>query len=95
VTEMMADLVRALDASVLLVVGMRLGCINHALLSARAIASDGLPLAGWIANLIDTDMKVLEDNIATISRSLGPPLARYSQLRGFTDAEELLKPDWA
>lgn len=45
-----ADLVRALELQVILVVGLRLGCINHALLSAEAIAADGLSLAGWIGN---------------------------------------------
>lgn len=59
-----ADLVRALDLPVLLVVGLRLGCINHAVLSARAIAADGCRLAGWIGNRLDprltgTDQAVL------------------------------------
>lgn len=52
---MQADLVRALDVPVLLVVGLRLGCINHALLSARAIAADGRPLLGWIGNRLADD----------------------------------------
>ncbi|WP_024889147.1 dethiobiotin synthase [Luteimonas huabeiensis] len=48
-----ADLARALDAEVLLVVGLRLGCLNHARLSARAIVADGARLAGWIGNTVD------------------------------------------
>ena len=48
---------------VLLVVGMRLGCLNHALLSARAIANDGAHLAGWIASLVDPGMERVEDNL--------------------------------
>ncbi|MCY7354613.1 MAG: dethiobiotin synthase [Lysobacter sp.] len=52
-----SDVVRALDLRVLLVVGLRLGCINHARLTARAIEADGATLAGWIANDIDPDME--------------------------------------
>ena len=53
---MQADLVRDFKLPVMLVVGLRLGCINHALLSARAIATDGCELIGWIANQIDPQM---------------------------------------
>ena len=53
---MQADLARALGLPVVLVVGMRLGCISHGLLTARAIRADGLPLLGWIANDIDPDL---------------------------------------
>lgn len=56
------DLVRALDLPVVLVVGLRLGCINHARLTARAIEADGLRLAGWIANDIDPHMARADDN---------------------------------
>ncbi len=52
-----ADLVRALDLPVLLVVGMRLGCISHARLTARAINDDGAVIAGWVANEIDPEMQ--------------------------------------
>ena len=65
-TLMQADLVRALRLPVLLVVGLRLGCLNHALLSARAIAQDGLHLAGWIASHVDPAMERVEDNIAML-----------------------------
>jgi dethiobiotin synthetase len=70
---MQSDLVRALDLPVLLVVGLRLGCINHALLSARAIAADGCRMIGWIGNRIDPDMARAEDNIATLAARLGAP----------------------
>jgi dethiobiotin synthetase len=73
-TLMQADLVRALDAPVVLVVGLRLGCLNHALLSARAIHADGCRLAGWIANRIDPDMARVEDNIATLRERIDAPL---------------------
>ena len=71
---MQADLVRALDIPVVLVVGIRLGCINHALLSARAIVADGCTLVGWIANRIDPGMAVADANIATLRERLGVPL---------------------
>ncbi len=68
------DLAQALGLPVILVVGMRLGCINHALLSQQAIAASGLPLAGWIANRIDPDMACFEDNLATLEARLQAPL---------------------
>jgi dethiobiotin synthetase len=73
-TLMQADLVRALDAPVVLVVGLRLGCLNHALLSVRAIHGDGCRLAGWIANRIDPDMERVEDNIETLRCRIDAPL---------------------
>jgi dethiobiotin synthetase len=72
-TLMQADLVRALNLPVILVVGLRLGCINHALLSARAIAADGCRLVGWIGNRIDPDMTCAEENIATLRELLPAP----------------------
>lgn len=65
-----ADLVRALDLPVLLVVGMRLGCISHARLSAAAIAADGAHLVGWIANQIDPQMDRCDDVFASVQERL-------------------------
>ena len=73
-TLMQADLVRALGVPVVLVVGLRLGCINHALLSARAIVADGCLLAGWIANRVDPSMTAAEDNIATLRARIAAPM---------------------
>lgn len=70
----MSDLAAALQLPVILVVGMRLGCINHALLSAEAITQRGLPFWGWIANQIDPNMSALEENIATLQQRLEAPL---------------------
>lgn len=70
---MQADLVRALRLPVILVVGLRLGCLNHALLSARAIAADGLHLAGWIASQVDPDMARVEDNLDMLRQRLPAP----------------------
>ncbi|MFT5140596.1 MAG: dethiobiotin synthetase [Lysobacterales bacterium] len=72
--EMMIDLVRALNAEVILVVGMKLGCINHALLSARQIQGDGCRLIGWIANQIVPGMPELQKNIQTLSSLMPAPL---------------------
>lgn len=69
----MADLARALGWPVILVVGMRLGCLNHALLTAAAIRAAGLPLAGWVANSPDPAMEALEDNIVSLEPRLGAP----------------------
>jgi dethiobiotin synthetase len=61
-----ADLAFALNLPVVLVVGMRLGCISHALLTAEAIAARGLHLAGWVANRVDPAMGFADENIAAI-----------------------------
>jgi dethiobiotin synthetase len=68
-----ADLVRALGLPVVLVVGLRLGCLNHAILSARAIAADGFPLLGWIGNAIDPDMACREEQRAMLQARLAAP----------------------
>jgi dethiobiotin synthetase len=68
-----ADLVRALDLPVVLVVGLRLGCLNHAILSARAIAADGCRLAGWIASDVDPAMQRADDNMALLAGRLDAP----------------------
>ena len=73
-TLMQADLVRALDLDVVLVVGLRLGCLNHALLSERAIAADGCRFAGWIANHIDPAMLVVDANLDTLRARIAAPL---------------------
>jgi dethiobiotin synthetase len=69
-----ADLVVSLDCPVILVVGLRLGCINHALLTVEAIASRGLKLAGWIANVVDAEMSAFEENLHTLKSLINRPL---------------------
>lgn len=72
-----ADLARLLQLPVVLVVGLRLGCLNHAALTAEAIATRGLRLAGWVANAIDPAMSRIEENLATLEQILSAPcLAR-------------------
>jgi dethiobiotin synthetase len=68
-----ADLVHALDLPVVLVVGLRLGCLNHAYLTARAIAADGCRLVGWIGNGIDPGMAHRDDNLALLAARLPAP----------------------
>lgn len=72
--ETLADLATALDLPVILVVGIRLGCISHALLTAEAIVADGLPIAGWVANMLGEENQVTKENIATIESRLDAPL---------------------
>lgn len=66
-----ADLAQALALPVILMVGLRLGCLNHALLTVEAIHSRGLVLAGWIANRIDPDMPRWQENMAALESRLG------------------------
>lgn len=68
------DLAREFGLPVILVVGMRLGCLNHALLTARALNADGLELAGWVANGIDPAFERPEANIASLEAELHAPL---------------------
>lgn len=78
----LSDLACALGLPVILVVGVRLGCINHALLTAEAIARDGLQLAGWVANIIDSKTSRLEENLATLAERLPAPcLGRVPRLK--------------
>ena len=80
-TESLADLAVALQLPVILVVGVRLGCINHAVLTAEAIARDGLTLAGWVANVVDPATSRLDDNLATLAERLAAPcLGRVPRL---------------
>ena len=69
-----ADLAEQLALPVLLVVGMRLGCINHALLTQQAIAAKGLRLVGWVANRIDPGLSHFAENLATLQSRLKTPL---------------------
>jgi dethiobiotin synthetase len=71
--ETMADVAAALGWPVVLVVGMRLGCLNHALLTAAAIRAAGLALAGWVANDAWPAMDAAPANVATLEARLGAP----------------------
>jgi dethiobiotin synthetase len=87
-TRDMLDIVGTLALPVLLVVGIRLGCLNHALLSAHAIHARGLVLAGWVANLIDPNMARVDANVQALDARL--PALRVATLAwGRLDA-----PQW-
>jgi dethiobiotin synthetase len=71
--ETLADVARELNLPIILVVGVRLGCINHALLTAEAIQRDGLRLAGWVANCVDEQMPAMQENIESLQQRLQAP----------------------
>ena len=73
-TETSADLAQQLGLPVIMVVGMRLGCLNHALLTAQAIQSKGLQLRGWVANRIDPEMTLFDENVQSLQARLTAPL---------------------
>lgn len=94
-----ADLAQALGLPVVLVVGLRLGCLNHAALTAEAIRARGLTLAGWIANRVDPRMLAPEDNIAWLRQHLRAPLLAELPHQASPDARALavcyhLPPEW-
>jgi dethiobiotin synthetase len=69
-----ADLAHMLGLPVIMVVGVRLGCLNHALLTAQVVRSRGLVLAGWIANQIDPAMAAASANVEALTERLPAPL---------------------
>lgn len=72
-TQTLADLAVKLNIPLVLVVGIRLGCINHALLTVEAIQARGLKLAGWVANQIDPNMLNFEDNVMSLKQRITAP----------------------
>lgn len=86
--ETLADLARELQSGVILVVGMRLGCINHALLTAEAVRSDGLVLSGWVANQPAERMNCHEQNLDALRARLRAPfLGEVPQLSPWNPVE--------
>lgn len=84
-SETMADLAVAIKVPVILVVGLRLGCINHAILTASAIVQSGLPLAGWVANLVNPDFACVDENIEAIQLNINVPcFGRVPFIRNIT-----------
>ena len=71
--ETFADVAKMLNLPVILVVSMRLGCINHAMLSLEAIRADGLSVAGWVANRVDAEMSCYQENLDTLKRQIDEP----------------------
>lgn len=80
--ETTEDWVRAMKWPVILVVGMCLGCLNHSLLTYQAIKQSGCEIVGWIANQIDKDMLLFDDNVKTLQKFIPEPmitLIRYGE----------------
>ena len=84
-----ADLAKRLGLPVLLVVGMRLGCLNHALLTRRGIEAVGLRCAGWVANCIEPEMPQLEANIRALKARLACPLWAVVPFQAHPDPKEI------
>ena len=80
------DLAKQLDIPVILVVGMRLGCLNHALLTMRAIADAQIECAGWVANVLDADMPALQENIDALRERIQAPLLGIIPFQSQADA---------
>jgi dethiobiotin synthetase len=84
-----ADLVAKLELPIILVAGIRLGCLNHALLTAEAIAARGLTLAGWVANVVDGKMAMLDENIAALQQRITVPLLGIVPYQAQPDARTI------
>lgn len=98
----LSGMARALDLPVVLVVGLRLGCLNHALLTSAAIEAEGVGYAGWIANCVDSEFLCATENIETLKRVLPAPFwgclpfasdnpPARSDLDGLLDKDEILR----
>jgi len=74
--DMLADMVKRLDLKVILVIGLRLGCINHALSTFRAIQADGVNLCGWMTSQLDPDYAFLEETMMTLQARISAPTLR-------------------
>ncbi len=68
------DLAHRLNLPVIIVVGLRLGCLNHALLTFAAVQSSGCEILGWVANQLDPGFRYLEENVATLDKKLAAPM---------------------
>jgi len=84
-----ADLMVKMNIPVILVVGMRLGCLNHALLTVEAIAARGLTLAGWVANVPGENMAMLDQNIDVLRQRISAPLLGVVPFQLQPDAREV------
>lgn len=83
------DLVRQLQLPVIMVVGLRLGCINHAILTAESMLMDGVELLGWVANHLSADLSAVDETISSISHSITAPLLGQIPHLHVHDADEI------
>jgi dethiobiotin synthetase len=86
--ETWIDFLKQSDIPVILVVGMRLGCLNHALLTLHALNNHGIKCVGWIANCLDEKMQALEENIETLILKFNRPLLATITSHGFLNKLE-------
>lgn len=84
-TQDIADLVETLGIPLIVVVGIRLGCLNHALLTQQAINTRGLECAGWVANILQPDMSALDENIQSLQQRISAPLLGIIQYQSPAD----------
>ena len=85
----LSGLATELKLPVILVVGMKLGCLNHALLTARAIRMDGLEIAGWVGTQVDDQMSCVEENLASLKSMLGAPCLGFVPYENNIDAKDV------
>ena len=95
----MADMAKSLQIPVILVVGIKLGCINHALLSVECILRDNVILAGWVANMVVSDFKYTEETVNYVKGQINAPLlgtvpyqtqVDYQRLHQYISAQNLI-----
>ncbi len=86
--QTVADLVEAMGLPVILIVRMRLGCMNHALLTAENIKNRDIPLLGWVANVMDPNMSHLDENIESIAQQIHAPLLDTIEFINNSDADK-------
>lgn len=90
--QYLSDFVKQHRLQVLMVVGLKLGCLNHALLTAQAIAQDGLQLVGWIGSQVDPNMLYLEENIQSLHSLIDAPnLGIVPHLEDYDRAVEYIR----
>lgn len=90
-TQTSADLAKELNLSAVVIVAMRLGCLNHALLTVRALDDYGLKCAGWVANVVGDEMSALQQNIAALRERIAAPLLGVVPYMAEVDAEAVVE----
>jgi len=90
-TQDSADLATQLGLPIILVVGMRLGCLNHALLTVAKIKSSGLNLAGWVANILDDKMAMQDENVDALQQRIPAPLLGVVHHQQHADLHEVVR----
>lgn len=90
-TQTVADLAKLLALPVIVVVGLRLGCLSHTLMTMEAIKARGLPIAGWVANEMERDMMYVSENVSTLKDFLDAPLLGFIRYQDKPDPKALVK----